>query len=99
MALSPDELELLAVGTRVTHHALEFAAKDGGSIHVWDEEYGDAWLRLHAGVEPPDEREFQELVVGDDTILVSLRVPPAALVVEVEHFPRRKLVAVANDSG
>jgi hypothetical protein len=99
MALSPDDLELLAAGTRVTHHALEFAAKAGGSIHVWDEAYGDAWLRLHAGVEPPDGREFQELVVGDDTILVSLNAAPGALVVEVEHFPRRKLVAIANDSG
>jgi hypothetical protein len=97
MALSPEELGDLAERARVSPQALAFAREHGGTIHVWEDDAGGAWLRLHAGVEPPpDDRTFQELPVGDETILVSLSAAPDVLDVRVERLPRRKLVALTN---
>ena len=97
MALSPDDLELLAERIRLAPQAVELAQKHGGIVHVWEDDAGGAWLRLHAGVEPPpDDRTFQELRVGDGTILVSLSAVPEVLDVRVERLPRRRLVALTN---
>jgi hypothetical protein len=98
MALSPGDLAVLAARVRVAPQALEFAHEHGGVVHVWEDDAGGAWLRLHAGVEPPpDDRTFQELRVGDGTILVSLSAVPEVLDVRLERWPRRRrLVALTN---
>jgi hypothetical protein len=96
MALTPTDLDVLAERIRIAPQALAFAHDHGGSLYVWEEDAGGEWLRLHAGVEPPDDRAFQELHVGDDTILVSLSAVPDVLDLRVERLPRRRLVALTN---
>jgi hypothetical protein len=89
---------VLARRTTVTQPAFDFAAKSGRTVHVWDEDFGGAWLRIRAGLEPPPGIEFQEIRYGTDRFRVSFRVVPSRVVVMLRRWPRPKLVAVGNDS-
>ena len=67
----------------VTGEAEAVIQARGGRLYLWQEDFGNAWLRDHLSFEPPEGVVFTELQAEPVSILIADDIdPPRRLLIE-----------------